>query len=86
MEYIVEISNMQGEDVAEGDFSLIESSDPIPIANVGDHIIVNSGGGPDFKQAQELKVIRREFNYIPEFGDLKRAVRVQLFCQDASKD
>ncbi len=80
MEYIVEISFMDGDGVANEEYSRFFSPNPLPIANVGDHIIVNSGGGPDFKQVQELKVKRREFNYIPDSKGL--IVHVQLFCEN----
>ena len=82
MEYIVEISFMNGDGVADEQLSRFISPTPLPVANVGDFINVRSGGGPDFKQAQQLKVIRREFNYTPAIGNLEPAIHVQLFCEN----
>ena len=86
MEYIVEISNMQGDGLAEREESLIESQNPFPVPNVGDQIYVQSGGGSDYKQAQTLNVKKRQFSFHPERGSSEPAVHVQLFCQDASND
>ena len=87
MRYIVEISTMSGDGVAEEEYSRFVSSDQLPVPNVGDSICVTSGGGPDYKQAQMLKVAKRLFVYTPERDqNIGLTVHVQLFCQDTSKD
>lgn len=86
MEYVVEISNMQGDGVAEREYSVIESSNPLPVPNVGDSIYVRSGGGSDYKQAQMLKVMHRRFTYMPEMGSAGPTAHVQLYCQATSED
>lgn len=81
MEYCVEISTMLGDFVADEDYSRFIESGPIPIANVGDHIIArNTGAGPGEPGAQELKVMHRLFTYTPEDEGL--TVHVQLFCEN----
>lgn len=81
MEYIVEISDMYGSAVADGEYSLFVSSAPIPIANVGDHIIAkNTGAGPGEPQAQELEVKKRVFTYTHHSEEL--TVHVNLLCEN----
>ena len=81
MQYIVEISYMNGDDVAEQEHSQIESTEPLTVPNVGDIIYIQSGGGADYKQAQMLKVMQRQFTYIRKMGSVDPAIHVQLFCE-----
>jgi len=84
MEYTVDILTISGEFVAEDKYSQFVSSDPLLVPNVGDLIYVPTGCGLDYKQAQTLKVMKRQFTYAP---GSELAVHVELFCQDnASKD
>ena len=82
MQYIVEISYMNGDDVAEQEHSQIESTDPLTVPNVGDSIYVQSGGGADYKQAQMLEVKHRRFTFIREMHSSETAIHVQLFCEN----
>ena len=83
MEYIVEISTMLGDGVADEEYSRFISSNPIPIANVGDHIIArNTGADPGEPGAQELKVMQREFTYTPRDDSTELSVHVVLFCEN----
>ena len=77
MDYTVEISNMHGDDVAEEEHSVINSTDPLLVPNVGDSIYVQSGGGGDYKQAQMLEVKHRRFTY----SSVREGIHVQLFCE-----
>ena len=82
MQYIVEISFMNGDGVADEEYSRFVSSAPIPIANVGDDIIArNTGAGPGEPGAQQLKVMQRLFTYTPDSDSEELTVHVQLFCE-----
>lgn len=81
MDYVVEISYMNGDDVAESEHSVIESSSPLTVPNVGDSIHVQSGAGSDYKHAQMLEVKHRRFTYLREMRDTGPQIHVQLFCE-----
>ena len=85
MDNLIEISYMNGDGVAEEEYSRISTSDPLPVPGVGDCIYIGSGGGHDCTQGQILEVTERLFTYIPEQGSSDPAVHVQLFCQNAPK-
>ena len=82
MEYVVEISDMHGDGVANEDFSHLISSLPLPVPNVGDNIYLPSGCGPDSKRSGEFTVVSRLFTYTPKERDIDACVHVQLFCRE----
>ena len=81
MKYRVDIYDMHEDYIASEEFSVLESSTPIPIPNVGDRIYVPSGSGPNSKQAKDLKVVERTFTYTPEFQNEDAYSRVELYCE-----
>ena len=70
--------------IASEEFSVFESSTPIPIPNVGDCIYLPSGCGQDGKQSKDVKVSERQFSYTPKDQTGEAYARVELYCEPTS--
>jgi N-acetylneuraminic acid mutarotase len=84
MKYKLDIYDTHEDYIASEEFSMFESSTPIPIPNVGDCIYVPSGCGSDSKQAKDVKVAKRLFTYHPGDQNDEAYARVELYCEFTS--
>jgi hypothetical protein len=82
MKYRIDIYDKNEDYIASEEFSVFESSTPMPIPNVGDCIYIPSGCGPDSKQAKDVKVLERQFTYRPKDKNDDAWSRVELYCSE----
>jgi len=75
MKYIVELSDMSGDGLANSACSLFESPTPIPAPNVGDELIVYGSPG-ESESAQKVQVINRLFHVEEDL------FHIQVFCKE----
>ena len=73
MNYLLEISNLDGGAADDEQFSRIESLTPIPIPAVGDELLLQKAG--------VVKVVRRLFGFHPATPQRDATAHVQLFCR-----
>lgn len=81
MKYRIDIYDTHGVYISNEKFSVFESSNHIPIPNVGDIIYAPSGCGPDNNKSKDVKVVKRQFTYTPEDKNGDSSTRVELYCE-----
>ena len=70
MKYILELSTMSGDGLAEEQWSLFESDTPLPIPNVEDRIVI---------QGRAATVVKRALRI---FGTDPLTMHFQVLCRD----